>query len=871
MQFWRRRTVRLQEEIQTHIESEIEENIQCGMSPGDAHRAAHRKFGNRLLAVERSRELWGSLWLEYLLHDVRHGLRSLLRSPGFTAAAVLTLALGLGSVTAILAVVDSVLLRPVALPHPEELVVMYARTAQRSSYLSFKQIDDLRQDRRSLSAIAGYDTSAASVVVPSGSARSTMLTYVTPEYFKVLGVSAQMGRPLGEGDVSQPVVVLSHEFWLNRMQGDPHVAGTTLKVYGELRTIVGVMPAGLGFPANGEFLYEPMPLQGKTTSIMVPDTALAIGRLRPGITVPQSRAELGAFLTRMQDLNKPDGQTLVITPITRYLTSDLQSPLLALMGGVGILLLIACANAANLQIARAIERLPEMQVRLALGASFPRILQQLLVESLIVSSAGAAVGGALAYAAIIALREAYADRFIRFHELGLHPEVLASVALLAILAGLLASLAPAFATRRRTVTAEASRRTTTSRHGASTMLVTAQITLTCVLLVTCSLFVRTFFALRQVPLGFDPQHVTMLVASPQNSQLSPEAQRQVDTELLHRFESLPGVDAATMQSSIPFSNFGFLMNGVTDISGRVFQKNDTAFYTIVSSNFVRASGIHLLQGRGFLPQDDGSGDMVALVNQAFVDKFLEGRNPVGIGLKMHRETTDKDSDMPILRGFTVVGVVQNEMQGSDLASAMQPMIYLDDLQIPEGSPVLQLYNMMGQFAMRSSLPQDVLNKEIRGALKQVAPDMVEMQLETMEQGIRHSLEERRIVLRLVSGFGSMALVLAAIGIYGILAYTVSTRRREIGVRMALGSPRIRISRLILQQAARMVVWGLVPGIAGAWAAEHAVRSFLYGVKPLDPPALAASVTVLALTAAMAAAIPAWRVTRVDLTEALRVE
>ncbi|MFT4113925.1 ADOP family duplicated permease [Silvibacterium sp.] len=871
MQFWNGRRTRLQDEIQNHIELEIEENIQSGMSPEAAREAAQKKFGNTLLTVERSREMWGGLWFEYLLHDLRYGMRSLLRSPGYMAAVVLTLALGLGSVTTILAVIDSVLLRPVSLPHPEELVVMYGRSEQPGSFvdLSNKQIDALRHDGRSLAAVASYNTTIAPVSVADGS-RTALLNLVSPEYFQVLGAPAQMGRVLTRSDATQPVVVLSHEFWLEELHGDPHAVGSTIRVSSELRTVVGVLPQGIDFPTRGPVVYMPVAEQQKGSTFLSIDASMALARLKPGVTASQALAEVRGFLEHIHDSSGVAGSQLMIVPVTRFLTSSLQTPLLALLGGVGILLLIACANAASLQIARAIERLPEMQVRSALGASFPRLLQQLVVESLIVSLGSAVVGGGLAFAAIAAIRHAYGDQFPRFQELAVHPSVLAAVVLLAMVAGLLASLAPAFSTRRRTVAAAAARRTTTSRNRASAVLVTTQITLTCVLLVTCGLFVRTFFALRQVPLGFDPHHVTTLVVMPQHPQVSGSL-LQSNTLLLHRLESLPGVEAAAMQTSIPFSSFAFNLNGTTDISGRPFQKSDTANYSIVSSGFVRASGIRVLQGRGFLPQDDGSANIVVLVNQAFVDKYLAGRNPLGVGLKMHRDPTDKDSDMPILQGFTIVGVVQNEVQGGDLASEFQPMIYLDDLQIPKESMFLQIYGMMSQFAIRSPLPQDALNKEIRGALKQTAPDMAEMQLQPMEEAIANSLEERRMALRLVSGFGAMALVLAAVGIYGMLAYTVNARRREIGVRMALGSSRTGVSRLVLQQAARMVAWGLVPGIAGAWAAEHAVRSFLFGVKPLDPLALAGTAAVLAMTAAVAAALPAWRAARVDPMEVLRVE
>lgn len=325
-----------------------------------------------------------------------------------------------------------------------------------------------------------------------------------------------------------------------------------------------------------------------------------------------------------------------------------------------------------------------------------------------------------------------------------------------------------------------------------------------------------------------------------------------------------------MQTAIPFSNYGFTLNGTTDVSGRPFNKDDSADYTVVSSSFVRASGIHLLQGRGFLPQDDGCAAIVVLVNQAFVRKFLPDRNPLGVSLRMHRDPGDKDSDLPLIAPMTVVGVVQNELQGP-LGSSFVPMIYLDDLQLPKDSPFLGLYGMASQFAIRSPLLQDVLDREIRATVKQLAPDMAEMQLQPMEKGIAASLQQRQLALSLVSGFGGMALLLAAIGIYGLLAYAVTLRRREIGIRMALGSSRAGVARLILQQSGRMVLWGVIPGIAGALAAEHALRSFLFGVRDLDPVAITMSAAVLAATAAIAAAVPAWRAVRIDPMEVLRVE
>lgn len=874
MQFWNRRRRQLQEEIQTHLDFETEENIQAGMSPEEARHAAQRKFGNSLLALERSRETWGVLWLEYILQDLRFALRSLRRSPGYTAAVILTLALGLGSVATMLAIVDSVLLRPITLPNPQQLVTIYGKTNQVGVWneLGYDEIESLRRNSHSFSAVAAYATTIKAVGTPDG-VRWSMYTGVTPGFFRMLGTSAGMGRLLNEEDATRPVVLISYTFWQERLHGDPHVLGSTIRLAGQTRTIVGVLPRSLEFPIgmDAPVIYAPISLQSKEKGALFSETAaLALARLKPGVSISQALAETRALLNHSHDPNNEESRNLTIESVTRFLTSGLQKPLLALMGGVFLLLLIACANAANLQIARATERLLEMQVRSALGASFPRLLQQLLIESLVVSLAGAAIGGAFAIAAIAAIRSIYAGRFARFHELTMHPLVFATLALLAVITGILASLAPAWSIRRRTVAAIGAQRSATPRNRASGLLVVLQITLTSVLLVTCGLFARTFHALKEVPLGFDPHHVTTLVLMPENSHQPPTLLRQTSTLLLNRFAALPGVEAAAMQTSVPFSNYSFSLNGSTDVNGRTFHKDDSAFYSIVSSNFLRASGIHLLQGRGFQPEDDSSPAMVALVNKAFVEKFLPGRNPLGVSLRMHRYATDKESDIPLKQDLTIVGVIQNELQGSNLGSTFEPMVYLDDLQIPQGSAFLDLFGMMSQFAIRSALPQDVLEKELRAVLKQDAPDMAEMQLQPMEKGIADSLDERRLALQLVSSFGGMALLLAAIGIYGLLAYAVTLRRREIGIRMALGSSRARVTRLVLRQASQLVALGLIPGIAGAWAAGHAVRSFLFGVKTVDPVSIGTSAAVLALAAGIAAAIPAWRAARVDPMEVLRI-
>jgi len=403
------------------------------------------------------------------------------------------------------------------------------------------------------------------------------------------------------------------------------------------------------------------------------------------------------------------------------------------------------------------------------------------------------------------------------------------------------------------------------------ILVALQIALTCVLLVTGGLFVRTFLRLEDVKLGFDPRRVTTLVMMPGDQNKNPEASRQTIARLLERFGALPGIESATMQTSIPFSDFNVDLNGTTEVSGRVFRGGDTAFYSMVSNNFVHASGLHLMQGREFLPQDDGSSALVAIVNDAFVKQYLPGRDPIGASVKFHREPGDKDSDMPLTRALTVVGVVENELQGGDLGAPYRPIVYMDYAQLPKGSPFAQAFSFVSEFAVRSTLPQPVIEKELRAAMKQVAPDMTEMSMRPMEDGIARSLSERRLALKLVTGFGVDALILAAIGIYGVLAYSVAQRRKEIGIRMALGSSRTSTILLVARQTGLMVLCGLLLGAAGTWPVGHGLRSFLVGVSALDPWALGAAAGALLFVSAIAATVPAWRAARVDPIEALRAE
>jgi putative ABC transport system permease protein len=873
---WNSRRRKLLQEIETHIEMETQQNLEAGMPPEQARQAAKEKFGNVALALEQSHRVWCAVWLENLLRDVRYAVRRLSAVPGYTATLVCTLALGLGCVTAMLAIVQSVLLRPVDLPHPGRLVEIYGEdTAKGASAapraISYAAIDALRRDARSFNGVSGYNAMLRPVETADG-VRVTPLMEVTSGFFQTLGISAKFGRLMGPDDARNQVAVVSDKFWRDRMQSSPNAIGRAITIGGRQWTVIGVLPAGFQAPGmiGAPVVFVPILIDQTRHDVFKIESAMVIGRLRDGVSMQQARAEAQSILTHSGG-NAVERQRLVMMRSYQELvTGELQRPLWALLGAALVLLLIACANAANLQIGRTASRMPEMTVRSALGAGLGRLMQQLVTENVVVSLIGGALGGGLAYAAVAAVRQAYAGKYPRFGEIAIHPVVVCAACGLAIAVGMVASIASALSIRRHTA-GRISARSATRSSRLPGLLVATQVALTCVLLVTSGLFVRTLQSLENVKLGFNPRGVTTLVLMPENQQQDPQLSRDMETRLLHRFENLPGIQSVTMQSEIPFSQYDMTLHGTTDVAGRRYRKGDAAFYSFVSTNFVNASGIHLLSGRGFVRSDESSGAIAVLVNEAFVKKFLSGRQPLGATLGFHRDPGDTDADMPFTQPMTVVGVVQNEVQGGDLAAPYVPMVYLDYLALPKSSFLSAVFSMSAQYAVRSALPEATVATELRAVVKQDAPTMVEMSLKPMEEDISKSLGQRRLALRLVAGFGIVALILSAVGIYGVLAYSVALRRREIGIRMALGSTRQRAAGLVVRQAGKMVLLGLLPGIAGAWAAGDAVRSFLYGVKALDAETLIAAGAVLLLISGAAAFFPAMRAAQVDPVETLRAE
>ncbi len=813
--------------------------------------------------------------MEAFWGDLRYALRQLHRSPGFALTAVLTLALGLGATTAMLAIVDSVLVRPVTLPHADRVIAL-GRTMQGrpENSLRYKDLEALQFNVKSFEALAGYQSLPTPVGTAAGT-RVTQLFHVTPGFFAVSAVPARLGRVLSEADKDAPVAIVSDVFWKDTLHGDPHAIGSSIKIEGFLFHIVGVLPPGFTFPQpmEGPAVYLPLVVNANGEDAHGFATLPTLARIRPGVSSASARAEATAVYTHLPVLTDGDRGQLTLQSYRATITGEEQPALLALLGACGMLLLIACANSANLQIARGVSRTAEIQVRAALGATRARLLRQLVTESVTVSLFGAALALGLACAALRFARLAYTQQFARFGELALHPAVFAGCALLAIALGALAALAPAWSTLRYADSALAAQAVrVTRRSRLSSGLVVVEIALTCVLLSGAGLFVRTFRALQQVPLGFDPHHVSGLTLTPVDPHESGPALKQTYDRLLVSLGALPGVEAAATQTSLPFSRFTITLDSTFRIAGLPQRKDQKVALSLISEGYSRTLAVPLREGRDLSSEDRLGTQPVALVNTAFVRRFLSGQRAVGHVVEFTSDAGNGDDDRFLKQPVTVMGVLPDEVSGRSLANQVEPTLFLNYRQFPpEGQSAQFVFGLAPQFAVRSALPQAVLERELRGALKAAAPDMAEMQIYSLDAGIAGSLTTQRLALRLAGGFGLLALLLASVGLYGVLAYSVAQRTREIGIRMALGSTRAGAMGLVLRQAAFLVIAGLLLGLAGAWPTGQAVRSFLCGVTPLDPFTLLAATMLLLLVAACAAAIPAQRATQVDPIEALRAE
>jgi putative ABC transport system permease protein len=863
----------LDEELRVHLEMLVEENIRRGMAPEEARYAALRSFGGVEQAKEEYRDQRGLPMLETLAQDIRSGFSQLRRNPAFAAVAILTLALGIGANTAIFSVVYAVLLKPLPFRSPGQLVRVFEAndragiSAEGCSYLEIQEWQRQNNVFSGMTAVQAHELTLTGRGEPS----VVRVSDVTANFFSVMGVPPLLGRTFLPEDGEQgaaPVAVLSEGLWRSRFGADPDLIGRTIDLDKRSFTVIGVMPRDFRFELDGrggqlwiQIVQDPDfgPL-AKRPNV---DFFTAIARLKPTLSLAQGRAEMESLGNRLMQQYHPgdEGRTIRIASLREAFTEDASAPLLLLLAAVGLVLLIACANVANLLLARATSRAKEFAVRAALGAGRARILRQLLTESAVLGLLGAAVGLALAYWGVQGLSGLIPPSFPRAGSIRVDGWVLAFALVLSLGASLLFGVAPAlFAADPRL---HASLQESAGRPGegkgrrqARNLLVTAEVALAMVLLVGVGLLIRSFAALLSVNPGFDTRKILKAVVSlPRFQYSTPQQWITFSNEVQARIQTEPELRDAAIGLPMPLAdqpcNLSFsIVNGPSLPPGR----SNTADYVSVSPNYFQVMGIPLLRGRYFSEGDAMPTPRVAIISDALARLYFPHQDPLGRQLIFG---FPPDGDVK----REIVGVV-GDVRDAALNQAPGPMMYVPFAQAPLWGVGL---------VIKTSSSADAAARAIRQKVHEVDRDLPVTDIGWMSEAVDRSLGQARLRTWLLGLFGAMALVLAAAGIFGVISYSVSCRTHEFGIRMALGATEREILRMVLKQALRLALAGAGAGIVVALGLTQLISSLLYGVRPRDPATLVVLALLLTGTALLAAYLPARRATQVDPMAALRHE
>jgi putative ABC transport system permease protein len=806
-----------------------------------------------------------------LLHDIRYAVRSLKKSTGFTLVTVLTLALGIGANTAIFGVVDAVLLETLPAPEPDELVQVFETSESEKWTVSPPNFTDWRAQSTVFEEMAAHyaDSFALS---GGGAAESVLGEWVTAGFFRVLGREPLLGRAFTPADTvvgRDRVVVLSHALWQRRFGGRPDVLGRSIELEGESRTVVGVMPPGFAFPAEAE-LWVPLAFTPEDLGTQRGAHYLdVLARLRDGVTIEQASTEL-TLIARRLEAQYPDtnaGAGVAVVGLQEALTGGVRPALLILLGAVGLVLLIACANVANLLLARAAERRRELALRSALGAGSGRILRAGLTESLVLALLGGAAGLALALAALEVLVASPPAGVPRIEDARIDLTVLGFTLGLSLLTGLLFGLAPAVKAARTADLGRALREGGAGSVGGSARsrgrnaLVVAEMALAVLLLVGAGLLLKSFVELQVVDSGFDPQGVLSFhVSLPETRYPEPRQSRAFFAGLLERIRSLPGVDGAAGVFGLPLSGFSYSMSVEVLDGAPAYERPGEEKSTqlrVVTPGYFDVMRIPLVAGRPLTERDREEAPLAVVVNESAARLLWPDDAPLGHTLEL---ATAFGLGGP-RAGGTVVGVVR-DIRHRGPREASRPEVFLAHAQFP--------VDFMS-VTVRTSVPPESLVNPIRGELQQLDPELPMDSIRTMEQRLADSIAEPRFYMLLLSAFAASALFLASIGIYGVIAYAVKNRVAEIGIRRALGARAGDVVRMVVGGAVALALGGLAAGLLAALALTRILSGLLYGVSATDPLTFAGVAIVLLAVALLASFIPARRAARVDPMTALREE
>ena len=876
-EFWRRDPRRdVEDEIQFHLEARVADLIAKGLSSEAARRRAEAEFGDaraireETMAIDQRiirRGRHAEWWLD-VLRDARVGLRSLWRTPTFAMTAILCAALGIGVTAAILSATYSILIRPLPYPAAGQLVAVYSENTLRDYHgvnISWPDYVSWRDGTRTIASLGIWTWTTQTLSDDQNEAERAYGALVSANLFPTLGVRPMLGRnflPEEERKGGPLVALLSHRLWRQRFAGDSTIVGRSVTIDGRPHTVVGVMPPAFNFPDRGD-IWLPFVVAPSEEERGNREYAGAIGRLKAGVTIDQARADLHAIdagLVR-EFPNENLGWRAELTSLRDDLVGDLRQPLKVFVGAVVLVLLLVCANLANLMLARGTLRGREIAVRSALGASRTRLTLQLITESLLISSLGGIVGVAIAAWGVRLLRFGFPDQSPPFYvTLSLDSPTLLIVAGLTILTGIMFGTLPALRGARPDL--NVSLREGSRGEGGSLRrsrlrgtLVVAEIAVSVVLLVGATLLVRSYRNLAGTSLGFDEHGILSARLTLPSASYSKSAQvKAFYDELFARLRQVPGVSVAAAAQGIPFS--GWNVQSVATVEGaprpRAGEELD-AHYQYVTPEYFKAIGVGLVRGRWFTDADRDSLNPVVIVNELMVQKGFAGGDPIGKRVRMGGD------QQPFA---TVVGVV-HDFRHYRLPQPMGPAVYYPYAVYPARQQTIVIRT--------TRIDPHSLIGELRDAVRALDPRLALYDVQTFDEVVTRSLWRQRLQGNVVSIFGALSLLLACIGLYGVISYAVAERTREIGVRMALGATRRDVLTLVIRQSGRLVVAGIAIGIVIATGAVGILDTLLYGIHPRDVETFAMVPVFLAAVALGAAFIPARRATRVDPIIAMRAE
>jgi len=864
-------------ELRFHFEQQVDKLMRSGMSKDEASRQARFEFGGEDKVREECREARGVGSVEMLLQDLHYGARTLLKDPSFSLVAVLTLALGMGATTAIFSVVDAVLLHPLPFRDSSRLVVVWENfltlnhphnVAAPANFLDWESQNTVFEG---MTAMADSHAN----LTGSGDPQQIVLGNVTAGFLSVTGVNPILGSGFNADNWKEgkdDVVLLDYGFWKERLGGDPGIVGKTIELNGKPVVVVGVAPKDFTlFIKDGNLtgsrpqMWSPwaVPKDWGDRKQGVGRYLTVLARMKPGVTVAQAQEQISTIAWRLQQeyplTNAHWGTTVV--PIREQLSGDLRPALLTLFCAVAFLLLIACANVSSLLLARAAKREKEIAIRAAIGASRWRIARQLLTESVLLAGSGGALGLLLAFWGTRALLASGPKDLLDLRYVTLNLRLLAFTATVTMVSSIVFGFLPSFLSARSQIGESLKDEARSTATGRSTLLrsllVVAQMSLALVLLVGSGLLIRSFVRLVGVDPGFDPRNLlTFQVGLPHAKYPQDEAQMAFFRDLLLRLGRLPGVRSVSMENFPPLTGMGSATS--VHIIGQPKRGEadlPVSGVRVVGPDYFRTMGIPLQAGRLFDERESTEASHVVVVNQAFVEEYLRGENPIGkkISIYMHDDKFDDDHPSEIVG---VCGAVHQ----SALDSEAKPNVYW---------PMPELTYSRMTFLVRTSNDPAALVPAIRRQLREIDPELPMASVATMEQLLGDSLARSRFTMSLLGVFAAVALALTAVGIYGVISYSVAQRTHEIGIRMALGAQRGNVLGLVLKQGARLMIAGVGLGVVSALVLTRSMSSLLYGVGATDPATFAAVVFILLAVAFLASYVPARYATRVSPMTALR--